>query len=191
MTKNELRATYKAKRIALLPQERQGLDRQILDKLKSLDFSGVSYLHIYLPIVKWNEYDTKPFIHWLRQHHPETHIVVSVSEFEQGTLQHYIWREESVLENAWGIPELLVQPDTMRVAPKDIDMVIIPLLVCDLSGNRIGYGKGFYDRFLHGCRPDVQKIGISYFAPLRAPIPADEWDVPLQSLVTPDGAIYF
>lgn len=191
LTKDELRALHKTKRLALLPAERQLLDEQLLVGLKSLDFSVIRYLHIYLPIAKWNEYDTRPFIHWLRQHHPTVHIVVSVSELKQGTLQHFIWNTESVVENAWGIPELTLQPDTVPVSPEDMDVILMPLLVCDRNGNRIGYGKGFYDRFLQACRPNVQKVGVSYFAPLATLIPADAWDVPLDSLITPHGVTSF
>ncbi|MCL7988316.1 5-formyltetrahydrofolate cyclo-ligase [Sphingobacterium sp. lm-10] len=191
MTKDTLRTIYKAKRMALMPEEKQLLDDEILNGLKSLDLSSVSYLHVYLPIVKWNEYDTYPFIYWLRQHHPAVHIVVSISEFEKGTLQHYVWNKESVVANVWGIPEIIVQPDTVHVDPQAIDLILIPLLVCDRDGNRIGYGKGFYDRFLQGCKTDVQKVGISYFDPMEEQIPADRWDVPLDSLITPTGSIRF
>jgi len=191
MTKNELRATYRSMRLALSPAETKLLDTHILAGLQSIDFSTLSHIHIYLPIAKWNEYDTMPFIRWLRHHYPAIFIVVSVSQFDRGTLQHFVWNLESVVENAWGIPELVVQPDTVAVAPEDIDLVVMPLLVCDRKGNRIGYGKGFYDRFLHVCRPAVQKVGISYFAPLLEQIPVDPWDVPLDSLVTPAGTISF
>ncbi|WP_165799047.1 5-formyltetrahydrofolate cyclo-ligase [Sphingobacterium corticibacter] len=191
MTKDELRASFKNKRLALLPAERQALDDQLLEGLKSLDLSAVRYVHIYLPIAKWKEYDTMPFIHWLRQYHPEIHIVVSVSELKHGTLEHFIWNTESVVKNAWGIPELVLHPNTNRVNPTDIDLVVIPLLVCDHEGNRIGYGKGYYDRFLQACRSDVHKVGISYFEPLDELIPADPWDVPLDRLITPAGSIVF
>lgn len=191
MTKDELRSAYKAKRLALLPQERHLLDAKLLDGLKSLDLSDVSYLHIYLPIAKWNEYDTNPFIHWLRQYHQDIQIVVSISEREQHTLQHYVWTNEPVEENAWGIPEIILQPDSARIMPKDIDLIVMPLLVCDRNGNRIGYGKGFYDRFLQDCRSDVQKVGMSYFEPLTTLIPADVWDVPLDRLITPETTIHF
>jgi len=60
----------------------------------------------------------------------------------------------------WGIPE----PVGGRVVePADFDVVLIPLLAFDVKGHRVGYGKGFYDRYLASCRPDCLKIGISFF----------------------------
>jgi len=63
-------------------------------------------------------------------------------------------------------------------------VVIVPLLICDLNGYRLGYGKGFYDRFLSECRADVLKIGLNYFEPI-AQIPGEDTDIPLDFLITP------
>ena len=70
-------------------------------------------------------------------------------------------------------------------------MVLVPLLACDRAGHRVGYGKGFYDRFLAACRPDCRKIGLSYFRPVEAIVDVYDGDVRLDRVITPDGVIQF
>lgn len=98
-------------------------------------------------------------------------------------MEHFLMREGIVLEeNAWGIVEPV---EGERIAESALDLVLIPLLVADGKGNRVGYGKGFYDRFLVQCRPDCVKIGISYFDPIEKIDDVDAFDIPLDMLVTP------
>jgi 5-formyltetrahydrofolate cyclo-ligase len=72
-----------------------------------------------------------------------------------------------------------------------IDMVFVPLLVTDREGHRVGYGKGFYDKYLKQCRPDCLKVGFSYFDPLDAIEGKDEFDVPLDLCITPNKVYVF
>ena len=65
-------------------------------------------------------------------------------------------------------------------------MVLVPLLCFDESGHRVGYGKGFYDRFLTKCRPDTQKVGLSYFPPVKEITDADSFDIRLDLCLTPE-----
>ena len=91
--------------------------------------------------------------------------------------------------NTYGIPE--PEGNQFEVSPKDIDVVFVPLLAIDKNGNRVGYGKGFYDRFLSQCRPDIVKVGVSLFEPTDLEIPKDPSDVSMNQLVTPSGIISF
>jgi 5-formyltetrahydrofolate cyclo-ligase len=81
--------------------------------------------------------------------------------------------------------------ETEAVDPQDIDLVLVPMLVGDLNGNRVGYGKGYYDRYLSRCRADCIKIGVSYFEPVDSIDDADEFDVPLNFCITPQQAYVF
>jgi len=122
-------------------------------------------------------------ISYLRTNYPAVNIVLSKSNFESGTLVNYIWDDKVVLEkNKWGI----LEPVSGTIVKEEcIDIVIVPLLITDHYGNRVGYGKGFYDRFLVKCRPDVQKIGLSYYAPVDHIEDVDAWDIPVNCLITP------
>ena len=91
-------------------------------------------------------------------------------------------------ENRWGIPE----PAAGReIAPETIDLVLIPLLAFDRKGHRVGYGKGYYDRFLKRCRGDCMKLGLSFFEPVDSIYDAGEHDVPLDLCVTPHRTYVF
>jgi 5-formyltetrahydrofolate cyclo-ligase len=82
----------------------------------------------------------------------------------------------------WGIPEPL---KGRIVEPAELDVVLIPLLAFDLNGHRVGYGKGFYDRYLASCRPDCLKIGISFFE-ATAPIDdVESHDIALDIAICP------
>ena len=90
--------------------------------------------------------------------------------------------------NAWGIPE---PQDGNTVESSLIDTVIVPLLAVDKKGNRVGYGKGFYDKFLAQCKPTCKRIGLSFFRPVDAIGDLHPFDVPLTHLVVPDEVISF
>ena len=81
--------------------------------------------------------------------------------------------------------------ETEVIDPLDIDMVLVPMLVCDVAGNRVGFGKGYYDRYLSRCRPDCLKVGLSYFTPIDQVEDANEFDVPLNFCITPEKVYVF
>ena len=63
--------------------------------------------------------------------------------------------------------------------------LLVPLVIVDGYGNRIGYGKGFYDRYLSSCRAEAVKIGFSYFEPVGRIKDISQFDVPLNLCITP------
>ena len=91
-------------------------------------------------------------------------------------------RETAFINNKYDIPELAGR---VCVEPQIIDAVFVPLVAFDMRGFRVGYGKGFYDRFLARCAQDVVKIGFSYFEAIEAIEDIDEFDVPLNYCITP------
>ena len=82
----------------------------------------------------------------------------------------------------WGIPEPV---GGIVVKPTDFDIVLIPLLAFDKNGQRVGYGKGFYDRYLLNCRLDCLKIGISLFEPVDLIEEMESHDIPLDIAICP------
>ena len=86
----------------------------------------------------------------------------------------------------------ITEPKTGAVVlPEQIDMVLVPLLVFDLSGYRVGYGKGYYDRFLEKCREDCLLVGLSYFEPIENISDTHEFDIPLTLGITPTSVYEF
>lgn len=189
MDKATYRRLYKEKRIAMTSEKLLLLDNMLLKHLKDLDFSNIHYLHIYLSISKFNEPDTFGFIDYIRTSFPKIQLVVSRTDFQTNTMVNYLWNDDLILEESkWGILE---PKEGVICEDSSIDMVIIPLLIADKMGNRVGYGKGFYDKFLANCRSDTRKIGISYFEPVASIKDVADWDVALDVLVTPQNIYYF
>ena len=71
------------------------------------------------------------------------------------------------------------------VQPKQLDLIFVPLLAFDVRGYRVGYGKGYYDRYLTQCRTDAIKVGFSFFDAIEYIEDIDEFDVPLNFCITP------
>lgn len=156
------------------------LNQLLLAQFKTLDFSGISSVHIFLPIVKKREPDTFLMIDWLQENYPNICIVVSKANFEDHSMSHHPFSIEDLQENSYHIPE----PQTTTVFEGKIDMVLVPLLAFDKNGYRVGYGKGFYDRFLSGI--DTQKVGISLFEAMVEEIEdVHKDDIRLDFCVTP------
>ncbi|MGK6352483.1 5-formyltetrahydrofolate cyclo-ligase [Parapedobacter sp. DT-150] len=182
-TKHELRKLYREKRITLLPDQFQRLNEQLLTQLQEVDFGPFSTIHLFLPIEGNREPDTHAIADWLRQRYPHVRLVLSRSDKATYRMQHVVWDEDTKLSNNhWGIPE---PEGGVSVLPEELDIVFVPLLAFDIHGNRVGYGKGFYDRFLSACRPDVLKVGLSLFEPTGTILDADQYDVPLSMCITP------
>jgi 5-formyltetrahydrofolate cyclo-ligase len=186
MTKQELRKEYIQRRKALTANETAAQSQAIarlffsffaVDRLKAI--------HTYLPIRRQNEVDTFPIIYTLQEKFLKTHIVISRSLAETVEMEHYQWVPDMTLTvNSWGILE--PNPHSSIHYPlSEIDLVLIPLLAFDRYGNRVGYGKGFYDRFLAKCRSDVLKVGVSFFEPTDRISDVSPFDIRLDYCITP------
>jgi 5-formyltetrahydrofolate cyclo-ligase len=184
MTKSELRKLYLQKRRELSSEEMEIKAITIVWNFSGLNFRDVKYLHIFYPIAGKLEFNSLLLANWIRNIHPEIKLVLSKSNFETNTLSHFIWEQDTpLIVNPLGITE----PEYGIPVDSDLlDMVVVPLLAFDKQGNRIGYGKGFYDRFLSGCRADIQKIGVSCFPPVEEIEGINDFDVPLNVCVTPE-----
>lgn len=189
MDKQSLRKQYKHKRLALTAEETDTLSKKICDQLIQVILDDETLVHSFLPMKKWNEVDTFHFIHHSYQHYPNRKIATSISDFNDGSLSHVLINPTSVFkESTFGI----LEPSSgAEIDLSEISVVLIPLLCCDMHGNRIGYGKGFYDRFLTQCKPETVFIGLSFFEPLAESISAESHDIPLNMLVTPQKVYTF
>lgn len=154
------------------------------------DWENIRFLHTFLPIENTKEPNILPFIDTIQQSHPFIQLVVSKSDLQHFSMKHILYNATTDLQkNKWGIWEPVAGDP---IEEWKLDAVLVPLLVCDNMGNRVGYGKGFYDRFLSNCRKDCRKIGVSFFEPLDVPIEdVASHDVPLDEVVFPGGIRVF
>ena len=196
MTKVELRQEFLAKRRALSIDDVARRSKSITDQIfqftplaNQLFTPNTGVIHIFLPIVRQNEVDTWLIIRRIWQDFPAVRVATSITDTNQ--LTHYLLTPETrLVENRWGIPEPL--PDEgLRIHSQQIDSVLVPLLAFDRRGQRVGYGKGYYDRFLAECRPDCLTIGLSLFEPVDPITDVEPTDVGLFCCVSPDQVCLF
>lgn len=190
MTKAELRAKFLARRQQLTAAEVAARSQRLCDLFfATFDLSLQKVLHTFLPIDRANEPDTWMVLGRLRREYPHVRIVLPKLLPAAGRLTHLEFEGLHQLQhNAWGIPE---PQQGNEIDPARIDLVLVPLLAADRTGNRLGYGKGFYDRFLPDTRPDCLRIGYSLLELADGLIPADPWDVRLTHAITPEGLAVF
>ncbi len=186
MLKSAIRKEILQQRRELSEDEFLILNQLLLAQFKTLDFSGINSIHVFLPIVEKREPDTFLLIDWLQENHPEISIVVSRSNFNDHSMSHHPYLKEDLKTNHYHIPE----PQTTEIYEGEIDMVLVPLLAFDQQGYRVGYGKGFYDRFLSEI--STKKVGISLFDMLPEEISdVHQDDIKLDLCITPKQIYYW
>lgn len=190
MTKNEARIKYKNLRKNLSVEERDEKSCAIANQLLQLPIWNKQYFHVFLTITEHFEVDTEYILHILAG--KDKDILISKSnlgsnESEQAKqtreMTHYLLTDGTkIKKNKYNIPEPI---DGIIVPDSKIDVVFVPLLAFDKKGHRVGYGKGFYDRFLSKCKPDVITIGLSFFEAEDKILDVHENDFALKYCVTP------
>lgn len=187
MTKKELRIKYKELRQQLSQNEIEDKSLLVANKLLELPIWDKKYYHLFLTLEAQKEVHTDFILNILGGKDKE--VVVSRSDFESMTMVHYLLTDSTrLVTSAYGIPEPV---EGIEVPSQKIDVVFVPLLAFDKQGHRVGYGKGFYDRFLNECREDVTTVGLSFFAAEIEPIEANTTDVPMDFCVTPERVYSF
>jgi len=190
MTKDKLRKQFLLKRKKLNNLHLQEKSRAISQQFfKFFDLSEIKKLHIFLPILRQNEINTWFIIDEIRQNHSHIIPIISKSKFETYSMESYVLDSHTkIVENDWGIPEPI---NAIKCPDDTIDMILIPLLGFDKQGFRVGYGKGFYDRFLPNCRKDIIKIGLSLFESVDKIDDVNEYDIRMDFCVMSDRVLLF
>jgi len=190
VTKSELRKIYLAKRQMLSLDEREAASARIAANFfRDFDLASIRILHCFIAIERFNEVDTRPIVQRIWSEFPQVLTVVPRINHETEELESLKYGPSiDLVANKWQIDEPF---HNERVEPANVDIVLVPLLCFDLRGHRVGYGKGFYDRFLARCRPDCLKVGLSIFDPVEIIDDAHEGDVTLDFGVTPTAVLKF
>lgn len=186
MLKAELRKKYMQKRKALSSDEAfllsENIFKNFVGYFKPLPGQRV---HIFIPIEKFKEVNTKIFIDYFLSRN----IHIFVPKIVDAKLISVEISESTTFETSpWGISEPVSDTDSGIL---NFDFVITPLLYCDHNGNRVGYGKGFYDDFFETIPEKSKKIGVNYFNPDENIDDIRENDIPLDYLVTPTRTLSF
>lgn len=180
MLKKDLRSHYTTLRNTTSSKSLFNSSLGIANFVLKLPIWRLDYFHLFLPIAEKKEIDTT-FILSILQGKDKNVVLPKVDS--DRSLKNYLLTDATRLQkNKWNIPEPV---DGIEVSTNKIDVVFIPLLAFDKNGNRVGYGKGFYDRFLAQCRSDVVKIGLSLFEAEEAITDFNKYDISLDYCVTP------
>jgi 5-formyltetrahydrofolate cyclo-ligase len=186
MNKADIRKQQAARRTQLSLEEVIALSEKLQQQFAALNFDDIHTIHLFLPIAEKNEPDTFMLAKWLRANHPDIKIIVPKADFTTSMMTHHPYKgEEELQKNLYNILEPILDEQYTG----KIDMVIVPLLAFDLNGYRVGYGKGFYDRFLAG--EQALKVGLSLFDSVDNIADIHAQDVRLDMCITPDKIVYF
>ncbi|MEK8178850.1 5-formyltetrahydrofolate cyclo-ligase [Flavobacterium buctense] len=181
MLKKDLRKKYKELRSTLSEEQIEDKSLAIANRLLQVGIWDNTYFHLFLTIEEQKEVDTEFVLQILAGKDKE--IVVAKSNFETLEMTHYLLTDNTKFQKSdYNIYEPV---DGLEVPTSKIDVVFVPLLTYDVKGNRVGYGKGFYDNFLSKCKADVIKIGLSFFEPEESIEDVSPTDIRLDYCVTP------
>ena len=187
MNKKQLRAKYKALRQELSDDEIEDKSLAIANRMLQLDVWEKTYFHMFLTIEEQKEVETEFMLQILAGRDKE--IVVAKSDFDTLEMTNYLLTDNTKFQkNEYNIFEPV---DGLEVPVAKIEVVFVPLLAYDKLGNRVGYGKGFYDNFLSKCKVDVIKIGLSFFEPEATIEDVSLTDIRLDYCVTPSTIYSF
>lgn len=189
MLKKDIRKLYKEKRLAITAQEKLKLDDLLLIQFQQLHIEIPNTIMTYMGLEKFNEFDPYLITDYCHFKNPSLTLAYPVMNTANNTLQPVSVHADTAFEvNAFDIEEPV---GGIPVFTSELDMVIVPLLAFDESGNRVGYGKGYYDRLLAECRPDCTRIGFSYFDPVAVIEDVNAHDIKLDHVITPGGIFTF
>jgi 5-formyltetrahydrofolate cyclo-ligase len=189
MHKKEARKIYRQKRDAMPIIEKLKWDDLILIQLQTIELPFLSLVLSFYPLEDRNELDTFIITDYLHFRNPALRIAYPKTDPATNTMKAIGCTADTSFEvNEYNIPEPVHDDE---IDPAEIDLVLIPLLAFDKKGFRVGYGKGFYDRFLKNCNDHCIKLGLSYFDPIESIEGTDEYDVPLDLCITPHQVYVF
>lgn len=187
MFKAALRTKYKASRQLLTAEEIEDKSLAIANRMLQLDIWEKTYFHLFLTIEEKKEVETEFILQILAGKDKE--ILVSKCDFESCGMTNYLLTDNTKFQkNQYNIYEPV---DGIEVPNSKVEVVFVPLLAYDKLGNRVGYGKGFYDAFLAKCPEDVIKIGLSFFEPEEIIEDIYPTDIRLDYCVTPTTSYSF
>ncbi len=179
MNKKKLRSLYRGKRAEISSLKSEDLSIEIANQILNLSIWHFENFHVFMGVDKLKEINTN-FIISILQGRDKNIIIPKVVSDED--LDHCLLTDSTkLIANRWNVLEPI---NGIKVEPDKIQVVFVPLLAYDHHGNRVGYGKGYYDKFLAQCGEKCLKIGLSFFAPEKK-ILSSSRDIKLNYCVTP------
>ncbi|NLZ93609.1 MAG: 5-formyltetrahydrofolate cyclo-ligase [Firmicutes bacterium] len=182
INKKNLRQEVLQRRELLTAKEIEVFSNSIMKKLFSLtEYQSAQTIMFFLNFGK--EVMTLKMVPQALSHGKRVIVPKTVPKERRMILSEIFDIEKDLAPGLWQIPE--PKADSLRpVAPQDIDFVVVPGVAFDLSGNRLGYGGGYYDRFFPQLRPDVPLVALTFEVQLVDYVPVDSWDRQVDIIIT-------
>ena len=186
LDKKHIRDSLRRQRQTLSPQKRISFAKKITQSIAALPaFQKGQQIGCYLAAE--GEVSTEFIIQVAKQTNKQVYLpAIDINHPRQLVFYHYQFNDP-LIKNRFGIHE----PDTKNqklISPDKLDLVFLPLVAFDISGNRIGRGAGYYDRtfafLLNVHRRKTILIGLAYAFQKIPIIQPDAWDIPLNMVVT-------
>ena len=185
-TKAVLRTEYQKRRDSLTEEQIADCSIQISNLSLTLNIWEYSLYHLFMTNEKNKEIDTSYLLSVIQGKDKQPVIPKIIDD---NRLEHFLLNDQTLLKNnRWGIPEPL---SGITINPKQIEVVFVPLLVFDQHGHRVGYGKGYYDRFLDQCSESTLKVGLTFFDPVTKIDDIETHDISLDFALTPERIYAF
>lgn len=182
--KKQIRKEYIAKRRQFTTTEVNAWSQAIAKHFFQSEFMTAHTFHVFLSMPKFNEVNTQYIIEELWRQRRDV-VVPKMKDKELMSCPYHF--DTELVQNDWGIME---PASCSEVDYKLIDIVIVPLLIADKRGNRIGYGGGYYDRFLSKLNENTKFVGINFFEPIGEVL-MEDFDILLDYLITPNDIYKF
>jgi 5-formyltetrahydrofolate cyclo-ligase len=183
--KKFLRKAFKEKRSKINLSQYQYLCKCIFNNLIQIKIWDKHFFHIYLSNDSKKEVSTNDIVNLLMK---KNKIVVVPKICDDQLLHFEIDLNTEFAINDLGIREPIADVEFDKSL---IEIIIVPLLVFDRKGHRVGYGGGFYDRFMSNAPKNVVKIGLSLFEPIDEISDINQNDIELNFVVTPSKTYSF
>lgn len=187
MLKSEARQIVLTKRKQLSESDCLKLDDLLLIQLQKMDWSSTHVLGSFYPMEHQAEPNSMLLVKYLQYLIPGLQVAYPIVNATDFSMDFFV-ETDTLQVNQWGIHEPL---PFNKILPEQLDTLLVPLIGFDMSGQRIGFGKGFYDRYFARCSNKIKRIGISYFEPLPKIIDTHQFDVPLTHCITPWNSYEF
>jgi 5-formyltetrahydrofolate cyclo-ligase len=189
MLKKEARKHFMQLRTDMTPQQQQKWDDLILIQFQTVELPFLERVMSFYSIFEKKEVNTFILTDYLHFRNPSLTIAYPRMNVADNSMEAIACTADAAFtDNEFGITEPIGDD---IIDPETLDLVLVPLLAFDEKGHRIGYGKGYYDRFLARCSPECIKVGVSYFGPVPAIGDAAEFDIPLDLCITPQQVYVF
>lgn len=181
--KDRITKQFQKKREKLSEDDIQKGSAMAWKQLQALEcFQTAKSIMFYMPI--GGEIDFTG--HFRDLHEQGVEISIPILDEEDGEIQSAIWTPDEVL-----VPRKynILEPEIPQFTDlQKLDVILMPGVAFDIDGGRVGFGKGYYDRFLKTCH--AIRIGAAYDFQLKEKLPTNELDVPMDYIVTPTKTLH-